>query len=191
MEPWVVRVPRRSEGDRLIEIYRDAFGVRSPGRRLNPIFLRDRSLVAVRGSEVAGLLCIDRADDSIDPALSCLEPLTRSLLEPLASSLPPEEKAAVEILAPPSLAPRRGERDLLITAIAVDPRLRRQGAGRALALAGTAGPAAKRQIFAHCVAGSGSRELLEGLGFAPLVRFARYYEDGTGMTLLYRPPLVR
>ena len=42
------------------------------------------------------------------------------------------------------------------------------------------------QVFVHAVAGSGSRQLYERLGFTPLVRLAAHYRDGTGMTLLYR-----
>lgn len=173
----------------MTEIYREAFDQRSPGRSLRPFFRRDRSLVAVQGNEIAGLLCIDLADESLDAALGCLDPLTRRFLAPIEGALPAGETAAVEIFAPPGLTVARGPRDLLITAIAVDIRYRRRGVARALAIAAVGGPARSRQIFAHCVAGSGSRELFEALGFVPLVSFARYYEDGTGMTLLFRPAL--
>ncbi|MCA9572129.1 MAG: hypothetical protein KC656_30025 [Myxococcales bacterium] len=67
-----------------------------------------------------------------------------------------------------------------------DPAWRRRGIGRALVLGGLeiaeldgAGAA-----FAHCVAASGSRELVASLGFVELCFRPHHYAAGQGMHLM-------
>lgn len=170
-------------------LYRAAFGVRSPGRRLQPVFRYDDSLVAAVADAIVGIGCTAPADRDLDPLLACLEPSTRRILEPLGRHpVFPGEPPPVVIEAPMGLQVARQPRDRLFTALAVDDRWRRRGIGRALAVGRLA--LALRdgatQVFVHCVAGSGSRQLYESLGFVPLVRLAHHYGDGSGMTLLWR-----
>jgi GNAT superfamily N-acetyltransferase len=166
-------------------LYREAFGRRMPDRRLRPVFRVENSLVAVHEDQIVGLAVTTPADPSLDPMLGCLEPLTRRFLEPLRLEL--GRRAALTLLAPAGVVPTRTPTDQIFEALAVDRRFRRRGVGQSLAsvqlqLARREGA---RQVFVHCVEGSGSRELYEGLGLVPLVHFERHYLDGTGMTLLY------
>ncbi len=101
--------------------------------------------------------------------------------------------AAFRIEAPEDwiVLPARGDR--VFSALAVHPGHRRRGVGESLVLArlGLARRDEVRKVFVHCVAGSGSRELYERLGFTPLVTKRRHYPGGRGMTLLVRPLVSR
>jgi GNAT superfamily N-acetyltransferase len=185
MRGLLIRRPRQGEGARMSALYREAFGRRIPHRRLRPLFQVETSLVAVLEDQIVGLAVTTPADPSLDPMLGCLDPVDRRFLEPLRAEL--GRRAALTVLAPAGLAPVRTPSDQVFEALAVDRRFRRRGVGQSLAsvqlqLARREGA---RQVFVHCVAGSGSRELYEGLGMVPLVHFERHYGDGTAMTLLY------
>jgi ribosomal protein S18 acetylase RimI-like enzyme len=142
------------------------------------------TVVAELDGQVVGFGCMERAGPDLDVQLRCLAPDVRAFLEPLAEL----DDANVVIEAAPGRIVTRQEGDVVLTAVAVDPRYRRRGIARALAVARLrlAARSGASQVFVHCVDGSGSRELYEQLGFEPLVRFRRHYSDGTGMALLVR-----
>jgi ribosomal protein S18 acetylase RimI-like enzyme len=143
------------------------------------------SLVAAIDGRVVGFVTASPASGDLGALLGNLEPATRTILGPLGA---PDEPRTIRIVAPSGVAPRVGPRDQLISAIAVDPRFRRRGVARALAVGqlALAEHAGVPQMFVHSIAGSGSAELFAGLGFTPLLELGRYYPDGTGMTFLFK-----
>jgi GNAT superfamily N-acetyltransferase len=174
-------------------MYRRAFGSRSErGRLYIPVGDRVRSgrvvRVAVVDDEPVGFAMMSPADEhDLSSLLGCLEPATRAILEPLGT-LAADEPGTVRILAPKGVAPKLTSTDRVVNAIAVEPAWRRKGLATALGeeLVAVAKASGVKHLFVHSIAGSGSQQLFEGLGFTALVELARYYPDGSGMTFLYR-----
>ena len=165
-------------------LYRSTFGVPPPWEVWQaPV----RMIAAVEGDDVVGLGTWAAHPEPRDPGigrlLRCLHPWMRSSLD-----LPESDEKGLFIEAPEGLEVEEGRADWHLTALAVLPTHRRRGIGTLLALERLrlAREAGATQVFVQCIEGSGSRSLYEGLGFTPLVRLARHYPDGRGMTLLYR-----
>ncbi|MEZ4320450.1 MAG: GNAT family N-acetyltransferase [Myxococcota bacterium] len=189
-----VRRPRPGEGGALLRLFQACFAEHGshPGHAAGA--LRGPTWVAALEDEPVGFGCMMALHGSREPELrrllGCLSPDARALLEPLADPLlagGATEAPAVRVEAPAELRIELGARDVRFTALGVLPSHRRLGIGTLLARARLARAIERgaTQVFVDCVAGSGSRELYERIGFTPLVTKARHYRGGAGMTLMH------
>jgi GNAT superfamily N-acetyltransferase len=181
MSDVIIRPPEHGEGTRLAELYRMAFSGYT--RRIPRPDASNLFLVAEYRGEIVGVggLEVGKPTHDLESLLRYLAPLVRAAFEPLDDAPP------VRVEAPLGYRPRGTPSDAFLTALAVEPTLRRQGIGTRLTR-GRLHHALKRgarQAWVTCVAGSGSRELYETLGFTPLVTLQRRYRGGQGMTLLH------
>jgi N-acetylglutamate synthase-like GNAT family acetyltransferase len=184
-----IRLARHGDGPALLALYQACFTEHGATVRsgVHALYTQDLVVAEIDGDIVglgawAGLL-----DDGMGPEfrtwLSALLPDQRGMY----ASDDPDAPFRVEAPDDWVVIPAPGDR--VFTALAVHPDHRRKGVGTSLALArlALAREAGVRKVFVHCIAGSGSRELYEGLGFVPLVTKRQHYPGGRGMTLLVKP----